>query len=126
MTRRIATLFTILAASTLALACSSEKKTAAKKPATGQAATATTRKPSSTPAPQKAVASRVAGNQASAAKTDEVCTTADEGKGICVDEFVVFCSGGALYALDCAAAYGGTCGTTETELGCFVEDESAE
>lgn len=125
MIRRTVTLIALAIAGTLAFGCSSTDKPAAKKPASGQAAAKTTRKPTALPAPQKKVTSGVGANQSSASKTEEVCTADDEGKGVCVDEFVVFCAGQALYALDCAAAFGGTCGSTETEIGCLVE-EAAE
>jgi len=97
-------------------------KPAAKKPATGTAATTTTKKPPSTPPPQQKVSSTVGANQSSATQTEAACTAADEGKGVCVDEFVVFCAGGTLWALDCAAAFGGTCGAVGEGIDCVVEE----
>lgn len=109
-----------------AIACSSTDSKSAKKPASGQAASSTTRKPASTPAPKQSVASNVGANQSKSSKTDGVCTPADEGKGACVDEFVVFCADGSLYALDCSAAFGGTCGENGSQVDCLVEERAAE
>ena len=110
----------------LAFGCSSTDKKSEKKPASGQAATSTTRKPATTPAPKQSVASNVGANQSKSSKTEGVCTAADEGKGACVDEFVVFCAGGSLYALDCNAAFGGTCGESGAEVDCLVEESATE
>jgi len=110
----------------VAFGCSSADKKSAKKPASGQAATSTTRKPSSTPAPKQSVASNIGANQSKSSKTDGLCTPADEGKGACVDEFVVFCAGGSLYALDCSAAFGGTCGENGTQVDCVIEESATE
>jgi hypothetical protein len=120
-----------LIALTLAAGCGSSgsgttttaNKTAAKKAASGQPAANTTRKPATTPPPpQQKVSSTVGANQSSASKTETACTAEEEGKGVCVDEFIVFCAGGSLYALDCAAAFGGTCGEIDGTLDCLIEE----
>lgn len=121
MSRTIALSASFLLTTALVLACGSTKSKT-KKPATGAAAAKTTKKPATTPAPQKATAPAVAANKSSAAPTEEVCTDADEGRGACVDEFVVFCSAKTLYALDCATAFGGTCGDFDGAIGCVVEE----
>ena len=110
----------------LAFGCSSTDKKSAKKPASGQAATSTTRKPATTPAPKQSVAPNVGANQSTSSKTETACAPADEGKGACVDEFVVFCAAGSLYALDCSAAFGGTCGENGAQVDCLVEESAAE
>jgi len=126
MSRSTVTFVALMIAGSLAVACSSTDKSTAKKPASGQAASPTTKKPATTPAPKQKVASNVASNQTAAAKTEAECAPADEGKGACIDDFVVFCAGGALYALDCAAAFGGSCGETDVEVGCLVPESAAD
>ncbi len=126
MIRSSLTLFALVVSVGLVFGCSSTDKKAAKKSASGQAATTTTRKPASNPAPGQSVAPNVGANQSTSAKTEEVCSPADEGKGACADEFVVFCAGGILYALDCSAAFGGTCGNNGGQVDCLVEEGASE
>ena len=120
-----------LFATTLLVGCGSSDEpkksdpkttTATNKPAAGKASGATTKKPASTPPPQQKVSPTVGSNQSSAIDTAEVCTAADEGKGACVDDFVVFCAGGVLWALDCAAAFNGTCAEFDGTIDCAIPE----
>lgn len=109
---------------TLPIACSS--KSTAKKPATGQAARKTTTKPSTTPKPTQKTASSVTANTSNAATAEgETCTSTEEGLGACIDDFVVFCAGSVVYALDCNAAFAGTCGTVDGQVGCRDDNRGA-
>lgn len=126
MSRSTLVVVALVTTACFAFGCSSSDKEPAKKPASGQAATSTTRKPAVTPAPKQSVAPNVGANQSKSLKTDAECTPADEGKGACVDEFVVFCSGGSLYALDCSASFGGTCGDNGTQVDCLVEESAGK
>ena len=120
-TLRAALVAASLVTATLPIACSS--KSAAKKPATGQASAKTTTKPSTTPKPTQKTAASVTANASSAAPADgATCTSTEEGLGACVDDFVVFCAGSVVYALDCHAAFAGTCGIVDGQLGCVVDD----
>ncbi len=104
--------------------CSSKstKKTAA----TGAPKAATTKQPPSAPKPATKTGTNVAANKSSAVsvEADAECTAAEEGLAACVDTFVVFCASTKMYALDCASAFGATCGTLDDgTIDCVVVTE---
>lgn len=103
-------------------ACSSKNKTT--KAAAG-AAKPTTKQPASAPKPSKKAGANVSGNKASATpvQSDPDCTAEEEGLAICADTFAIFCSATKVYAIDCAEAFGGTCGEIDGAVDCVVEVE---
>jgi len=112
----------MLSAILVVTACSSKNKTT--KAAAGTAKP-TTKQPASAPKPSKKAGANVSGNKASATsvKIDPDCTAEEEGLAVCADTFAVFCSGAKVYAIDCAEAFGGTCGEIDGAVDCVVEVE---
>jgi hypothetical protein len=121
--KRTHTAVIVFAALFFALGCSSSKKSSGA--ASGTAKSATTKQPPSKPKPSKKAGSNVTGNAASAEQVtgdDATCTADEDGQGACADTFVVFCSETKVYALDCAAAFGGTCGELDDgTVDCVVD-----
>src|SRR6478672_8960005 len=106
-----------------AFGCSASKKS--KSAASGTAKSATTKQPPSTPKPSKKAGANVTSNASSAAAVegDATCTADEDAQGACADTFVVFCSDTKVYALDCAEAFGGTCGELDDgTVDCVVDE----
>lgn len=106
----------------VAAGCSSKNKTT--KAATG-AAKPTTKQPPSAPKPGTKAGASVSGSRASATAvtSDPECTAEEDGLAACAGTFAVFCSATKLYAVDCAEAFGGTCGEVDGAIDCVVEIE---
>ena len=107
------------------IGCSSSKSTK-KAAASGAPKTVTTKQPASAPKPTTKSGSNVSSNKSSAVavEADPDCTEAEEGLAACVDTFAVFCASSKLYALDCNAAFGGTCGVLDDgTVDCVIETE---
>lgn len=102
--------------------CSSKSKTT--KAATG-AAKPTTKQPPSAPKPAKKTGANVSGSASAAVpvESDPTCTAEENGLAACVGTFAVFCSSTKVYAIDCAEAFGGTCGELDGAIDCVVEVE---
>lgn len=105
------------------IGCSSSKN-AKRSAASGAPKTATTKQPASAPKPTTKSGSNVSSNKSSAVEVeaDPECTAAEEGLAACADTFAVFCASSKLYALDCSAAFGGTCGVLDDgTVDCVIE-----
>lgn len=108
----------------LTVACAS-KNSAKKTAAAGTPKTATTKQPVSAPKPTTKAGTNVTTNKTSAVavEADPDCTKDEEGLAVCSDSFAVFCSDGKVYALDCNAAFGATCGQLDDgSIDCVVEE----
>jgi hypothetical protein len=104
------------------LACSNSSKS--KTAASGTPASKTSAAPSGGGTPNVTVNVSVVGNSSYATSDSDVtCDSSEEGQGVCVDTYIVFCAGGAGYAFDCNTAYpGSTCDTGDDgQLDCFDE-----
>lgn len=115
----------ILAIALVACGSSTTTKTA---PAAGPVKVATAKAPANAPKPTKSTGKKsganVTKNASSAAPTEATCDVSEAGLGVCADTFAIFCGeDGNVYALDCAEAFGATCGAIEDELDCVVTQE---
>lgn len=123
-TSRHAMFFALASVFLIVAGCSSSSsKTRAA--AKGSAKAATTKQPPSAPKPAKKAGGNVTGNVSSAAPVESspTCTAEEDGLAACADTFAVFCSAQKVYALDCAAAFGGTCGELDDgTVDCIVEE----
>ena len=106
----------------VASGCSSKSKTT--KAATG-AAKPTTKQPPSAPKPSKKAGANVSGSASAAVPvtSDPECSAEEDGLAACAGTFAVFCSSAKVYAIDCAEAFGGTCGEVDGVIDCVVEVE---
>jgi hypothetical protein len=130
MAMKLRTLLVSLFVATVAVACS--VKTTSKKPATGTPKTSTTKPPASAQKPSGSTKTSptVKGSTGSSAPVpgsngdDQLaCSAEEEGIAVCVDTYVVFCAAQKVWALDCASAFGATCGDVDGTIDCVLAVE---